>query len=326
MSSRPLTGSVLRARRLVGQPAARELVPTIPGASARWHTHDYPGPYCRWNYHPEYEIHLIRSGVGVSIVGNHIGRFAAGQLVLVGSNLPHHWISDLAEGEVIHHRDVVFQFHPQWVQDCQQLMPELRAAEPLLLRSGRGIEFSGRAAAAAASELVAIGDTTGLDRLLHVLSLLNILANAPVHEAQLLASPWTPPVQHGGAADLVDTVLGYIFTNAGREIRMADAAARVGMSESGFSRYFRRATGQTFSDTVRKLRLAQACQLLEHTDDPIASICHRTGYQNLSNFNRQFLREFGTTPSSYRGRHRDPGQASRPVREDAKPDRGSSAR
>ena len=99
----------------------------MPGASARWHRHDYPGPYCRWNYHPEYEIHLIQHGVGVSIVGDHIGRFSAGQLVLVGSNLPHHWISDLTDGEVIHDRDVVFQFHPQWVQDCQQLMPELRA-------------------------------------------------------------------------------------------------------------------------------------------------------------------------------------------------------
>ena len=154
-------------------------------------------------------------------------------------------------------------------------MPELRAAEPLLLRSNRGIEFSGRTATAAAAELIAIGETTGLDRLVHVLSLLNILAQAPAPETRLLASPWTAPEQDGGSADLVDTVLGYIFANVGREVRMADAAARVGMSESGFSRYFRRATGQTFSDTVRKLRLAHACQLLEHTDDPIATICHK---------------------------------------------------
>jgi AraC-like DNA-binding protein len=302
MPPRSTTGAVSRARRLVGKPAARELVPTIPGASARWHRHDFPGPYCRWNYHPEYEIHLIQHGVGVSIVGDHIGRFSAGQLVLVGSNLPHHWISDLTDGEVIRNRDVVFQFHPQWVQDCQQSMPELRAAEPLLLRSNRGIEFTGRTASAAAAELIAIGDSTGLDRLVHVLSLLNILAQAPAPETRLLASPWTAPEQDGGSADLVDTVLGYIFANVGGEVRMAEAAARVGMSESGFSRYFRRATGQTFTDTVRKLRLAHACQLLEHTDDPIAAICHRTGYQNLSNFNRQFLREFGTTPSRYRVR------------------------
>src|SRR5215211_6779626 len=93
--------SVVQARRVVGQPAARELVPTMPGTSARWHIHDYPGPYCRWHYHPEFEIHLIQHGTGRSIVGDHIGRFTAGHLVLVGSNLPHDWISDLGDGEHI---------------------------------------------------------------------------------------------------------------------------------------------------------------------------------------------------------------------------------
>ena len=80
--------SAAQAQRLVGRPAARELVPTVPGTSARWHMHDYPGPYCRWNYHPEYEVHLIQRGTGRYIMGDHIGRFTAGHLALVGSNLP----------------------------------------------------------------------------------------------------------------------------------------------------------------------------------------------------------------------------------------------
>ncbi|MET0695347.1 MAG: AraC family transcriptional regulator [Propionibacteriaceae bacterium] len=300
-----LTDATSHARRLVGKPAARELVPVESGTSARWHMHDFPGPYCRWNYHPEYEIHLIQHGTGRAIVGDHIGQFTAGQLVLVGSNLPHHWISDLPEGEVIRNRDVVFQFHPQWFTDCQQLMPELQAVEPLLHRSRRGIEFTGPTASSAATELLAIGDATGVSRLQHILSLLQTLAEAPAADAQLLASLWTPPSHDSGTADIVDTVLGYVFAHAGGAIRMADVAAQVGMSESAFSRYFSRATGQNFSDTVRKLRLAHACHLLEHTDEPIATVCHRTGYQNLSNFNRQFLREHGATPGGYRRRSRE---------------------
>jgi hypothetical protein len=90
------TRKSVQAHGLVGKPAARELVPTMPGTTARWHTHDYPGPYCRWHYHPEFEIHLIQHGTGRSIVGEHITN-----------------------------RDVVFQFHPQWIRDCQQLLPEL---------------------------------------------------------------------------------------------------------------------------------------------------------------------------------------------------------
>jgi AraC-like DNA-binding protein len=124
------------------------------------------------------------------------------------------------------------------------------------------------------------------------------MATAPPEDAVQLASPWVPP-RDDGAADVVDDVLRYIV-DSGRQIRMAEAAARVGMSESAFSRYFTRAAGQTFSDTVRKLRLTQASQLLERTDRPIATIAHEVGYQNLSNFNRHFRAHYGCTPSGYR--------------------------
>jgi AraC-like DNA-binding protein len=291
-----------RTARLVGQPATRELVPATPGASARWHRHDYPGPYCRWNYHPEYEVHLIQRGTGRYIVGDHIGRFRAGQLVLVGSNLPHDWISDLADGEVISDRDVVFQFHPQWIRACQELMPELCSLDRLLTRAARGLEFSGDTAQEGAEALVAIGAAEGVERLQRILSLLQTMAAAPPHEVRQLANPWVPP-RDDRAADVVDDVLRYIFSSAGHNVRMSEAAARVGMSESAFSRYFTRAAGQTFSDTVRKLRLTQASQLLERTDRPVASIAHEAGYQNLSNFNRHFLAHYGCTPSSYRRNH-----------------------
>ena len=164
--------------RLVNQPATRELVPATPGASARWHTHDYPGPYCRWHYHPEHEIHLIRKGTGTAIVGDHVGRFSPGHFVLVGSNLPHHWISDLPAGERIVDRDVVLQLHPDWLTECQRLMPELATVQATFDRAARGIEFSGDTAAAAAVALVAIGHSTGTRRLTHLLDLLTILDEA----------------------------------------------------------------------------------------------------------------------------------------------------
>lgn len=298
------SADVTQARRLMGKPATRELVPATPDSSARWHTHDFPGPYCRWNYHPEYEVHLIQHGTGRSIVGDHIGRFRPGHLVLVGSNLPHHWISDLPPGDLISNRDVVFQFHPAWFQECRRLMPELASAEGLLERSSRGIEFFGGAAAEAAVELVAIGTSTGISRLQHILGMLSILNEAPAHQTRLLASPWTPPVDGTGAADLVDQALAYMFSHVDGAIRMADVARLVGMSESGFSRSFQRSSGQSFSQTVRKLRLAHACHLLEHTDQPVATVCHRVGYRNLSNFNRQFRQEHDLTPSAYRNSQR----------------------
>jgi hypothetical protein len=171
MSRRPPV-AVARAGRLVGTPAARELVPTVPGQSARWHIHDYPGPYCRWNYHPQYEIHLIQHSSGRFIVGDCIDTFAAGQLTLIGSNLPHHWISDTVPGEHVSDRDVVFQFHPTWVAGCRRLVPEFAALDPLLRRAARGLAFDPDTAHAATPHLIAIGDRTGLERLAAIVGLL----------------------------------------------------------------------------------------------------------------------------------------------------------
>src|SRR6476646_8030196 len=104
------------AERLLGMRANREVIPEDPNHSVRWHEHDYPSPVARWNYHPEYELHLIRKGTGKFIVGDHIGTFEAGHLALVGSGLPHDWVSDLRPGEVLQGRDVLIQFDGKWVE------------------------------------------------------------------------------------------------------------------------------------------------------------------------------------------------------------------
>ena len=131
------------AHRLATIRAAREVVPSDPNHSARWHRHGVPSPFSRWNYHPEYEVHLITAGSGWYVVGDRIDVFTAGQLVLVGSNVPHHWISDLDPGERLPERDVVFQFHPEWIDRCADLLPEVTTLRSLLQQSRRGIEFVG---------------------------------------------------------------------------------------------------------------------------------------------------------------------------------------
>lgn len=262
--------------------------------------HGVPSPFSRWNYHPEYEVHLIRFGTGRYIVGDRIDVFSAGQLVLVGSNLPHHWISDLEPGETIPDRDVVFQFHPKWISRCCDVLPELSDLEPLLTKSARGVEFTRQTAVEGAYELELIGTTAGAERLQHIFGLLGILARAPSTEHQTLAKAWLPPLDDHYAADIIDRAFSYIFDNLVGEVRLSAAADLIGMSESAFSKYFKRVTGQTFSDTVRKLRLAHAGKLLKETNLPVSSIYQRVGYTNLSNFNRQFRAHYGLTPREFR--------------------------
>ena len=297
--------SAALAERIATTPAARELVPRDLRLSARWHQHGVPSPYARWNYHPEYEVHLIRAGTGRYLVGDSIDTFGPGHLAMVGSNVPHDWISDLEPGESIPDRDVVFQFHPRWIEEAQIVLPELAELEPLLLRSRRGIEFTGRTARRGTAELLAIGSSRGAERLQHIFGLLDALASAPESEHRLISVSDLPLAEDSQAAEVVNRVLAYILENLVGEVRLSAAARVTGMSDSTFSRYFKRASGQTFSETVRKLRLAHACRLLRQTTLPVASVYQRVGYTNLSNFNRQFLAQYRVTPSTYRRQHHE---------------------
>jgi AraC-like DNA-binding protein/mannose-6-phosphate isomerase-like protein (cupin superfamily) len=290
------------AERLTGMRANREIVPPDPHHSVRWVEHSYPSPVARWNYHPEYEIHLIRKGTGKFIVGDHIGTFEAGHVSLVGSGLPHDWVSDLEPGEVLENRDAVIQFDGKWVEQTATLVPEMAEVKPLLEQSQRGIEFLGRSAENAAAAIEAMGASTGLVRLRHLLDLFVVLAQAPQEERRYLADEWFRPQLDSQAAAVVDIVLEYVFTNHAGSVKMSEAAELVGMSEPTFSKYFKRATGQNFSDLVRKLRLAHARRLLEHSDNAISDICYEVGFSNLSNFNRHFLNDAGETPRNYRQR------------------------
>ena len=290
------------AERLLGMRANREVIPPDPNHSVRWVEHSYPSPVARWNYHPEYEIHLIRKGTGKFIVGDHIGTFEAGHVSLVGSGLPHDWVSDLEPGEVLENRDAVIQFDGKWVEQTSSLVPEMAEVKPLLEQSQRGIEFLGRSAASAAAAIEAMGAATGLERLQHLFGLFGILTRAPQEERRYLAEEWFRPQLDGQAAAVVDLVLEYVFSNHAGSVKMSEAAALVGMPEPTFSKYFKRATGQNFSDLVRKLRLAHARRLLERSDKPISEICYEVGFSNLSNFNRHFLNDAGETPRNYRQR------------------------
>ena len=117
----------------------------------------------------------------------------------------------------------------------------------------------------------------------------------------MLASEWLGRPTDAGSQEAVEAGLSYIFENLTGDIRLATAARLAYMSEPTFSKYFKSATGMTFSSMVKKLRIAHARRLLDTTDHAVARVAEMSGYHNMANFNRQFLAEVGTTPTKYRG-------------------------
>jgi AraC-like DNA-binding protein len=276
-----------------------ELIVPQPDQSFRWVKHDYPFSIS-WSYHPEFELHLIQESSGILFCGDYVGEFAPGHLSLIGPNVPHQWASNLSPGETIMDRDVLLQFQFERIENGRTAFPEFAEILALLDTARQGVEFTGRAAGEGARLLLQLETLSGLPRLLAFFELFLALARSPESERKQLASANYQNVMSSQHAGAVGAIISYVVDNLAGEIRLARAAEVANMSESSMSRFFRRSTGMGFTEYVRKLRIGLACRLLAETNREIVEISSEVGYENLSNFNRSFLREKGMTPSKYR--------------------------
>jgi AraC-like DNA-binding protein len=275
---------------------------TIPaGHSFLWRMDDYPWRRCVWNYHPEFEIHLIRHSAGLFYVGDHIGHFNAGQLVLVGSNLPHNWVTPSIGDEKLIARDIIVQFDPQRLRSAAETLPELSQVEPLFQRAALGLEFTGQTAKAGAELLERMANADGLSQLSLLMELLAFMGESKEHRT--LATPqFVAQFRPGTPSELVllDRALDFIQRNYLEGPTLSQVSALVGMSDSSFSRFFKTHTGNNFSDHLTTLKMWTARKLLSDTNVAVTDVCYEAGFSNISNFNKTFLARVGMTPSRYR--------------------------
>lgn len=281
--------------------AVCELIPPPRDESFRWHRHDYPDPVACWNYHPEYELHLIAHGSGRAMIGDHIGPFSPRQLVLIGPGLPHAWFSPLGESERLRGRDVVLQFSRAWIEGLMALCPELASLARMFEDAAQGLEFTGDRALRLGMALEDLGSLQGSARLAACISMLTGLAECPCHKlATRCGSPEIDRPEIRRMSGLIRTLL----SSDPAEIRHETLAESVGMSPSTFSRQFRVATGETLMCFLQKLRIGHACHLLTTTDKAVTDIGCASGFSNISNFNRTFLKFRGCTPRDFRRQSR----------------------
>ncbi|WP_075257185.1 helix-turn-helix domain-containing protein [Herbaspirillum camelliae] len=276
-----------------------ELVHIRKGESFAAWMHGYPFRTVRWHYHPEYEIHLVVATSGRFYVGDHIGDFAPGQLVMTGPNLPQNWISDIAADEMVPVRSLVIQFPEQLVDQCAASIPEMEAIMPLLERSHRGLLFDAATSDTVRPLMQRLIDQRGLKRLALFWELLDVLANAP--EPEVLASLSYKLDLSGVNSSGLNRAIAYLREHLTDDIGEQDLADMVGQNLSSFSRAFKRHTGTTLVRYKNQLRVDLAClALLTRPQARITDICYETGFSNLSNFNRHFHKIKGMSPSEFR--------------------------
>ncbi|TNJ46857.1 AraC family transcriptional regulator [Phaeobacter sp. B1627] len=277
-----------------------ELVHIRKGESFAAWMHGYPFRTVRWHYHPEYEIHLVVDTHGTFYLGDHIGEFGPGQLIMTGPNLPQNWISDVGPDESVPARSYVLQFPERFIEDAAASMPEMEAIRPLLERSHRGLLFDAATGAAVKPLMRETFEATGLRRLALFWQVLDILANAP--DPEELASLSYKLDLEALSGSGVNRAIAYLRENLTESIDEKDLADLVNQSPSAFSRAFKRHTGSTLVRYKNQLRVDLACQmLLTRPEAKVAEICYDVGFSNLSNFNRHFLKLKGMSPSRFRG-------------------------
>ena len=267
--------------------------------SVRYLEHGWPTDLCRWHSHEEYELHLMVATQGKAFVGDYIGEFRPGSLFLCGPNLPHNWVTDeICASKPVDVRDMLFQFNQDSIDNLKHGFPEFRELDQLLERSKGGIEFVNFDLAFAKKSLIEIRNAHGAIRVLKAMSFLLLIKDHPNQKRLSVTNVNYPNFNNSTSG--IAKVIDFITENFAENISLSKASDMAAMSKTAFARNFQKFTGSKFSEFVIRVRIGQACSMLQATDLTVATICHEVGYNNLANFNRHFLKVKEMTPSNYR--------------------------
>ncbi len=258
-----------------------------------------------WHRHPQLELTLIQSGRGQRFVGNSIESFEPGDLVLLGPNLPHTWLSLApreAEPEPASNANasanasaaIVLFFERDSFGPAFFKLPEMTAVDRMLNQAEHGLVFKDESIGHAITSLLSQDNAT---RVPSMISILQRLAHA---ERRTLSAAWRHNAIGTDDCSRLDRVCAHLNNHYADDIRIDDLAAMLQMTTPGFCRFFKRMMGRTLISYLHELRIAEVCRRLAETDRSITDIAYACGFSNLAHFNRVFKRLRQQTPRQWR--------------------------
>lgn len=265
---------------------------------------DLPAFNHPWHFHPEFELTLILESEGIRYVGDHVSRFKAGDLVLLGSNLPHLWMNNKkgkvnVEGLNERSRRITLQFPKDFMNGMFKGAKELEPLIQLFKLADRGIYFSKKTSSQIASLFLEINEKKGLRKWISVFDLLFQLTEAT--DYKLLASPgYLPQLTHKDH-NLMNKVFNHIKLNFKNKITLQEMADMACLTKPSFCRLFKQKTGKSFFTFLNEYRINNAKRmLLENKKTPIGDIALHSGFMTIQHFNKKFKTlNRGITPSQY---------------------------
>ncbi len=256
--------------------------------------------YDQLHHHPELQLVYIIEGAGDLFAGDRITHFEAGDLFLIGPNQNHLFKSDpefFGKECKKHSRSVSVFFHNKSLGDGFFELVETSAIKNLIQRSGRSIRFSSSVAQLIGPQMLRLINRTDFMRFLEILSILHQLGETTEYEYLASVSRDNPPTYK--ESQKINAIINFILNNYKRPIQLDEVAKVANYSKATFCRFFRQRTRKTFTRFLNEVRIANARRLLLKTDLNVSQVCYESGFNNVSNFNRQFKRITGLTPKAY---------------------------
>lgn len=253
-----------------------------------------------WHYHPELELIFCIKGKGTNFVGNAIRSIEEGEILLLGSNLPHTRQRDKAFYET--HQDqipesIIIQFKEDFLGKDFFSIAAFSHIKELMNRALRGIKFYGSILHTATEKLYSLQKLNPTQSVLCLLALLDDLAKTDEYE--YLNSPQYVSSAHEKYAQRINLVYEYTITHFRKPIELSDVAPLTHLSTSAFCRYFKKITRKSYFQYLTEVRVGYACRLLSDKQMDIGQIAYESGFNNLSNFNKLFKKIMNTTPRDY---------------------------
>jgi AraC-like DNA-binding protein len=254
----------------------------------------------RWHYHAEAELIHFKKGEGTQFIGDNIRRFKPGDVVLVGSNLPHYWrfddgFFDENERETVDVR--VAHFAENFWGDNFLYLPENNNLKTVLERAKRGLQIVGKPRQIVAELLEQLISSNGSKRIILLMEALSTISDCK--QLSSLSSIGYKPDFVEMDNDRINAIYQYSIKNFKGRIQLEEIAEVANISPNSFCRYFKSRTRKTYSQFLIELRVGHACKLLIENNQCIKRLCYESGFNNFTSFHKYFKMITGKSPLTY---------------------------
>lgn len=253
----------------------------------------------QWHYHPEYELTLTLNSRGQRFVGDSIEPYEDGDLVLLGSNLPHTWSSEELIKAGAEHRAIVIWFNEVLIRSVIEPLTEFREIRRLLSDASRGIRLAGiepNKVYKLYTEILNSPPTEGLIALLRLFNILSKESTRTFLSSAALGGHINSSITDRG----IERAILYLHEHYSEDCSIARLTKVAALSRSTLLDLFKKQTQLTVGEYLTGLRMGHACALLVHSDQTLASIAQEVGYTNVTRFSQKFKVVKKMMPSEFR--------------------------